>query len=64
MTSEQLFYQARLRSAERERELELGRRLLRIGYKAMVENPPPNEFGYRWTMRALKRIRKRLNVVA
>ena len=45
---------------EREEQRKLALRLIRIGYKALIADPPPNQYGYRWTMAALKRARKRL----
>ena len=64
MTPEERFYQLRELTEERMLQRQLGLRLINIGHKALLANPPPNQYGYQWTMTALKRIRKRLKMVA
>jgi hypothetical protein len=63
-THEERLRQLLKQSEERAIERKLGLRLINIGYKALLANPPPNEYGYRWTMASLKRAYKRLRKVA
>ena len=64
MTPEQRFYQLRELSEERALQRKLALRLINIGYKALIANPPPDKGGYQTVVLRLKRARKRLKMVA
>jgi hypothetical protein len=64
MTPEQRFYQLRELNEERSLQRKLSLRLINIGYKALIANPPPDKGEYQTAVLRLKRIRKRLKMVA